>query len=622
MVVKQSSQVKNIKVWLLIYLLFICSVVYVSYSLNENPPHNTEISQGLFIASNAPTPSSIKEGEKVSITLPDMYTAKKLDVREGWYILPVPDVLLPNLKDKLALYVPKLSTNIEVYINHQWLGNGGRIDETASKNTHHPLVFYLDKKQLKDKGNTLFIHIKGGLPIWTYLSKVYLGDEKTITPIYEKQEILKVTLVIVITIGLVLTALFTLLFWFLRREETYYFWYFLAEILWATHDLKLFIKKVPFSNTLWETITILAIGWSIISFILFIHRYLLHYNKKTDRLIFLLGCLFSLPFLYQDITWITFYGYKVWLLFVATSGIYVFFFMLTNFKKTRDQTVLLMLMTGFIMLLFGMHDLLAVNAIILPSSPYLLYFSAILIVSVISSLLIRRFIENLKIVENYNDQLKWQVKKKQQQLESEYKKTQKLQEQQILNEERERIMRDIHDGIGGQLATTLAAIDSPDLTKDDIKDNLQLALQDLRLVIDSLDGDSQDITTILGTLRMRLGSLLEKADIKLIWKVQELPLLEEFGPENSLNIMRIIQEAITNVVKHSGATVLTISTYEEEKEGKTYSVVEVADNGCGIPENSTKGRGVVNMKRRAININASFKITSPKIKGSIIKLLF
>jgi len=67
---------------------------------------------------------------------------------------------------------------------------------------------------------------------------------------------------------------------------------------------------------------------------------------------------------------------------------------------------------------------------------------------------------------------------------------------------------------------------------------------------------------------------------------------------------------------------LTISTYEEEKEGKKCSVVEVVDNGCGISENNTKGRGMLNMKRRARNLNARFIITSPKTKGSIIKLLF
>ncbi len=183
-------------------------------------------------------------------------------------------------------------------------------------------------------------------------------------------------------------------------------------------------------------------------------------------------------------------------------------------------------------------------------------------------------------------------------------------------------MRDIHDGIGGQLVTTLAAIESPDMTMKGVKKNLKLALQDLRMVIDSLDGDSQDITTILGALRMRLGDLLEKANIELVWKVRDLPMLEEFGPENSLNIMRIIQEAITNVIKHSGATRLIISTYSMEKKGKVLAIVEVIDNGCGINEIIFSGRGMGNMKRRAQRMGASLNINSNNKCGTVVLMVF
>jgi signal transduction histidine kinase len=393
-------------------------------------------------------------------------------------------------------------------------------------------------------------------------------------------------------------------------------------MLWATHDLKLFIKEVPFSSTMWETITILAIGWSILCFVFFIHRYINQYNKKIDQLILLFGCIFTLPFLYQDIDWLAFYGYKIWLLFVMASGIYISVFLLRHFIKTKDKNTLLMIMTGLIMLIFGMHDLLAVNAIIPPSSPYLLYFSALLIILVITSLLFRRFIESLNIVEHYNEELQQQVHLKEEQLKAEYKKIQQLQKKQILNEERERIMRDIHDGIGGQLVTTLAAIESPDMTMQGVKKNLKLALQDLRMVIDSLDGDSQDITTILGALRMRLADLLEKANIELVWKVEDLPMLEEFGPENSLNIMRIIQEAITNVIKHSGATKLTISTYSVEKNEKSLAIVEVADNGHGMAESISSGRGLGNMRRRAQRMGASLDISSNDKGGTVVLMVF
>jgi signal transduction histidine kinase len=160
------------------------------------------------------------------------------------------------------------------------------------------------------------------------------------------------------------------------------------------------------------------------------------------------------------------------------------------------------------------------------------------------------------------------------------------------------------------------------MTMKEVKNNLKIALQDLRLVIDSLDGDAQDITTILGTLRMRLGDLLKKGNIELIWKVQDLPMLEEFGPEKSLNTMRIIQEAITNVIKHSGATRLTISTYSLEKNGGILAIVEITDNGCGMIKGTPMGRGLYNMKQRAQRMDALIEIKLKNKTGVSVLLVF
>jgi len=454
-----------------------------------------------------------------------------------------------------------------------------------------------------------------------YLGKVYLGTEKILRPIYNKQKILRINLIIFTTIALIFTSLFTAFLWLLRRKNTYYLWYSLAELLWAGHDANLFVKTVPFSDVVWEAFVPLSFGWSVLCFVFFIHRYSKSYSHKIDRFILFLGIIFSLPFLFLDLTESIFYGYKIWFLFILFVGIYISWFMIKNYQKTKNQNILLMIFATLVSLIFGFHDLLAALAILPPSSPFILYLSAFLIILTISSILLRQFVESLDIVENYNKELQQQVKEKEILLKKEYTKIQELLKQQILIKERERIMRDIHDGIGGQLVTTIAAIDSPEMTKLNVKNNLKLALQDLRMVIDSLDGNEQDITTILGTLRIRLGNLLKKANIKLIWKVQDLPMLETFGPENSLNIMRIFQEAITNVIKHSGATELTISTYSKESNGELLAIVEIADNGCGISNANTLGRGLKNMKQRAKLIGALLEISNGE-RGIVVLLVF
>lgn len=626
----EAHRVHNLKYWLGGYFVFVALAIFISYYLNILPPPSSTLNQGYYITSEANLPSELKtlpENQRIPITLPDMETAELQSRKEGWYKIPITDTKLFLNRERLCLYLPVVNQNVEVFLNDRWLGNGGQMLSPIDRNYNNPLIFNFSHNDLTEQDNAFYIHIKGILPRWTYLGEIYAAPEETLRPVYEKRKLLRVNLIIFTSIALLFTSLFTAFLWLLRRNkaESYYLWYSLAELLWAVHDANLFINRIPFSDVVWESMVALTIGWSILCFMLFIHRYTGHYNTKLDRLIIWLGVIFSLPFAYQNFEWVVLYGYQVWLLFVLAVGLYGGVFMFHHYNKTKDQNVLLMLLAAIVMIAFGIHDLLATYAFLPPSSPYIMSISALLIILVISSLLIRRFVASLEVVEHYNESLQQQILQKETQLKQEYQKIQTLQKQQILNDERERMMRDIHDGIGGQLITTLAATDSPDATMSQVKENLKIALQDLRMVIDSLDGDAQDLTVILGTLRARLEVLLKQANIKLIWQVQDLPMLDEFGPEKALNTMRIVQEAITNVIKHSGASELTVSAYPEELEGKQVAVVTVADNGCGIPESiltGSSGRGMGNMRNRAHQAGATFGASAGDDGGTMVRLVF
>lgn len=610
--------------WLFSYLAFVVFAIFISYYLNAQPPSTTTLNQAKYIASDINHPKNLQKSLLTAVTLPDMKTAELKGRTEGWYIIPIPQGKESFYASRLCVYLPVVNQNVEVFLNEKWLGNGGRMESPVDRNFNRPLIYNFDRNDLAEKNNVFYIHVKGLLPRWTYLGEVYIAPEAILYPVYEKQKILRVNLIVFTSIALVFTSLFTAILWLLRRrkKETYYLWYSFAELLWAVHDSNLFIRRILVPDSLWESIVILSIGWSIISFILFFHRYTGDYSEKMDRVIFWFGIAFTLPFAYQDFEWVVFYGYQVWMMYILSVGFYGAIFLLQGYVRTRNKNLLVMLFAGTVMIAFGLHDLLATLAILPPSSPYIMPTSALLIILVISSLLIRRLVESLEIVEHYNESLRETILLREKQLRQEYQKTQQLQKRQILNDERERIMRDIHDGIGGHLVTTLASIESPDATMPQVKENLTIALQDLRMVIDSLDGESQELTVILGTLRIRLEGLLRQANIKLIWQVQDLPMMVEFGPEKALNTMRIVQEAITNVIKHSGASELVISAYPEMVEGEKIAVVSIADNGCGFSKSMQRGRGMDNMKKRASQIDARFDASPNTDTGMVIKLFF
>ena len=82
-------------------------------------------------------------------------------------------------------------------------------------------------------------------------------------------------------------------------------------------------------------------------------------------------------------------------------------------------------------------------------------------------------------------------------------------------------MRDLHDGLGGHLVSALALVEHGD-NNDAVEETLRDALEDLRLVIESLAPDSDDLPVLLGVVRMRTESRMSRHGIRFDWQVREI----------------------------------------------------------------------------------------------------
>ncbi len=92
---------------------------------------------------------------------------------------------------------------------------------------------------------------------------------------------------------------------------------------------------------------------------------------------------------------------------------------------------------------------------------------------------------------------------------------------------------------------------------------------------------------------------------------------DDLSEEIVIAIYRIIQEAISNTVKHSQATVVTVSLRRDSN-----IVLIVEDNGIGIPSNPAKGVGLISMRERALSIGGEFFINSNKTStGTTVKVI-
>jgi signal transduction histidine kinase len=197
-------------------------------------------------------------------------------------------------------------------------------------------------------------------------------------------------------------------------------------------------------------------------------------------------------------------------------------------------------------------------------------------------------------------------------LERKYKHIYIQEKEALLTEERERILSELHDGVGGQLVAMLAMLENRNTQTDELKDTVRAALDDLRLMIDSLDAIEGDIPVVLGMFRSRIEPRLTTQNITFDWQVTDLPAVPGISPHEVLQILRILQEAVTNIIKHANADAITVKTKFTPGENEAGVItIEIKDNGKGLTaDRSTAGYGMETMSRRARELGGSIAIQS------------
>ncbi|MFO1414274.1 MAG: hypothetical protein U1F10_10285 [Burkholderiales bacterium] len=170
-------------------------------------------------------------------------------------------------------------------------------------------------------------------------------------------------------------------------------------------------------------------------------------------------------------------------------------------------------------------------------------------------------------------------------------------------DERKRLLQDVHDGFGSQLATArLRALDA-DLTPAQMEEMLRECLDDLHLVIDTLNSADSSLENALIDYRHRMQQRLAKLPIAIEWQLalEHCPPLDE---RVILQLLRIVQEALANALKHAKAARIVIGARCDAVDGLQ---VVVADEGSGMPANVRHGRGVDSMRGRARDIGADLR---------------
>lgn len=204
-------------------------------------------------------------------------------------------------------------------------------------------------------------------------------------------------------------------------------------------------------------------------------------------------------------------------------------------------------------------------------------------------------------------------------LESTRQESIELAKSKAISDERARIMKDMHDGIGGQLVASLAMIEKEQNSeiRENISSALRECLDDFRLIINSLNLRDSNLTALLADFKYKISKKLNRLDVTLNWMVDDELDHVVIQPQQSLHLLRILQEAFTNILKHADAKNIDCRVHCDSGLVRLIVADDGDYNGC-----AGYGHGINNMNWRAGQLAGTLTIDAGPDGGCVVNLAF
>jgi signal transduction histidine kinase len=523
-----------------------------------------------------------------------------------------------DAKEAWSVFLPRFTNGAAVAVNGITLLDSRRDAAANRPDRATPELVVIPASLLHNGANDITIRLFVWGPITGFLDRVYVGPDDALRPYYDLRTLIFVTMPVVLAAWQAILAVILSIMWAMRRHEPAYGVLAAAMALGTVqafvptlgppqsgHLAGILLASAPIEAGLVLIFALLFFGWKW---------------SRAGWLIFLPGLIVAAVGLFGDRAQL-----REIFLFVGTPtvGLYVLLLALAVMQvaiRRQNFATVIFGCAVTIVLTCWIHDLLSVLEIVPDRRLFFsrLSYSSMLIA--IGGALTWRFARALNQVDGFAGRLVVRVREAEEKLKESFAREQERERASALARERARLMRDLHDGLGGQLVSIVALSERGESSAP-IGEAARAALKDLRLVIDSMDDIGGDLMLALGSWRERAVAQLRPHHILLDWRTtsaQGLPVHPELRPWHVIQILRLLDEALTNAAKHAGAMRIQVSIETvTDGAGHPCGCISVEDDGRGfnLADDGTaagqrSGRGLRNMKNRAARCGAELELVS------------
>ena len=360
---------------------------------------------------------------------------------------------------RLALYLPAVTMNAYPVVNGVTLGAAGRMEAPVTRNFYTPLLWELPRATLRAGDNELVIVVVGQTVYRSGLAPFQIGPYE---PLYEAWRLrgwlqntgTLVTSVLVGTLGV-----YVLLLWLRERENRVFGWFGLAAVVWSLRNLNYVVTEPPLPGELWAELTLTGSGAFQALFALFTLNYGESVNPGDRAPRWLTPAL--LLYIAATLAWFVaapkFEDGRAGFLPLGMLALVITGWsqwrLLRLAWKQRSTEVSAIAATGFLYLGLVVHDFAIASDKNDLGQIYLRQYASIPLFLAIGWMLTRRYLDALGQARAASESLQSQVEAQRVQLELNFQRLREAERDQASAAERERMMGELHDGLGLNLVT-------------------------------------------------------------------------------------------------------------------------------------------------------------------------
>jgi len=431
-----------------------------------------------------------------------------------------------------------------------------------------------------------------------------VGPHATLSARYESAFFRQIVLAQLGTALAAVTAVFIAVIWVGSGFLSLYGLFLATTVAWAINSLNYWVSDILVSHWTWDRTVNAALDQFGVFLALFFHRLVGVRRPAVERALWTFSTLALAAALltpragFADAMIVTHVA-------ITVIGAYVTVLSFTHRHALTRLEARVYLGAWTAQLLFSAHDL-GIQLGLWRGVGYTIPYTVSCMMLAFGTTLALRFVRTLREARALTELLEVRVHEREEELSRQFERSRELERRDILGRERQRLMREMHDGLGGQLMSSLAVAEAAGDPDQEVVTALRDSLEELRLVILSLDPGLAEVAPLLAALRARLEPALQRRGVRFRWRVADAPTPHRFGPEQLLHVLRLVQEAITNAVRHASPQTIEVATAVEDG----VLVITVRDDGHGFPPSPRRGRGLGNMERRAQELGAPLGVRS------------